>query len=82
MVEGDQSVVRPTRKRRCAGVCVCVYTDERLPVNLFLKDWMGQAAVRLARLRGPSLLCLELEGLVSSMVPGGSRWGGMPRRSQ
>lgn len=69
---------RPTREGGGVQTCVSVCTQAhgRLPVRLVSErlDETG-AAVRLARLRGPSLLCLELEGLVSSMVPGGPRWG-------
>lgn len=48
-------------------VSVCTQARGRLPVRLVSerRDETG-AAVRLAGLRGPSLLCLELEGLVSS----------------
>lgn len=69
---------RPTREGGSVQtrVSVCTQARGRLPVRLVSErlDETG-AAVRLARLRGPSLLCLELEGLVSSMVPGGPRWG-------
>ena len=69
---------RPTREGGGVQtrVSVCTQARGRLPVRLVSErlDETG-AAVRLARLRGPSLLCLELEGLVSSMVPGGPRWG-------
>ena len=69
---------RLTREGGGVQMCVSVCTQARgrLPVRLVSerRDETG-ADVRLAGLRGPSLLCLELEGLVSSMVPGGPRWG-------
>ena len=60
---------RLTREGGGVQMCVSVCTQARgrLPVRLVSerRDETG-AAVRLAGLRGPSLLCLELEGLVSS----------------
>lgn len=86
MVKGDQSVLAPDTRRGGVQTCVSVCTQARgcLPVRLVSerRDETG-AAVRLAGLRGPSLLCLELEGLVSSMYRVGQDGErGMPRRSQ
>ena len=77
MVRGDQSVMAADTRRGGMQTCVSVCTPARghLPVRLVSErlDETG-AAVRFAGLRGPSLLWLELEGLVSSMVPGGPGW--------